>query len=556
MKTVLLIVIFLLAFFLRFNELGVIPNGLAQDETSLGYNAYSLLQTGKDEYGKPWPTTFKAFGEYKLPGYIYLTMPSISVLGTTPLAVRLPSALFGFLTVVIFFFLIKTLTKNYWLSLIATLLLAINPWHIHFSRAAFEVVPALFFLLMGAYLFFQFIERKHCFFVILSSCFFVLSLYTYNTCRILAPFIFLMFFSFYRQKISFKKIGLWISLIPAAILLLPFVHDVFFGTGYSSVQGTLLYSSAPIQAQQQEFREYAFAQNPYLSLLFGRWVQNSFEYIRHIIAYFSPTFFFVSGSDHGNHGIGNVGMFYFFEFITVLAGLAAYSKRQQRWLTLLLCWGAGVILVAAFTREAPHGTRGFFLIPTIIALSAYGLSVIVSLLRKMSLPLRVGIITVGVLFIGINVTYYFTSYYGRFPLLYAKSWRSQDSELVDYLRKREQLYDRIIFDEKTNIIYTSLVYYLPYDPQRFQTEVIRYPDDSEGFSKVKSFGKYSIEGINWKKAEQYHKTIIVTIPENLPSNIKPTKEILYPARPLLISVGQEIIRPPVKDVAYIILDIP
>src|SRR3989344_4938577 len=93
------ILITALAFLLRFWRLGEIPNGLYQDETAIGYNAYSIIQTGRDEYGKSLPLYFKSFGDYKLPVYIYATVPSILMLGLTELAVRAPSALFGSLSV-------------------------------------------------------------------------------------------------------------------------------------------------------------------------------------------------------------------------------------------------------------------------------------------------------------------------------------------------------------------------------------------------------------------------------------------------------------------------
>jgi 4-amino-4-deoxy-L-arabinose transferase-like glycosyltransferase len=161
MKTkILLIIIFFVAFFVRFYGLGTIPDGLSQDESSIGFNAYSILQTGEDEYGKAFPLSFKAFGEYKLPGYVYLTIPSISYFGTTPLGVRFPSAIFGFLTVVVFYFFVKKLTNKTRIAVLATFLLALNPWHIHFSRAAFEVTPALFFIVVGSYLFLQFVGTK------------------------------------------------------------------------------------------------------------------------------------------------------------------------------------------------------------------------------------------------------------------------------------------------------------------------------------------------------------------------------------------------------------
>src|SRR3989344_7181611 len=130
-----LIPILLLAAFLRFYKLGQVPSGFVNDEAAFGYNAYSLLKTGRDEFDESWPVIFHSFGEGKLPAYIYLTIPSVAAFGLTEFAVRLPSALFGVLTV---------LVVSRW-SLLAALVLATLPWHIHFSRAAFEANVALFF---------------------------------------------------------------------------------------------------------------------------------------------------------------------------------------------------------------------------------------------------------------------------------------------------------------------------------------------------------------------------------------------------------------------------
>ena len=53
--------LFILAIFLRFTQLGQIPLGLNKDETAIGYNAYSILKTGRDEYGNYMPLYFKSF---------------------------------------------------------------------------------------------------------------------------------------------------------------------------------------------------------------------------------------------------------------------------------------------------------------------------------------------------------------------------------------------------------------------------------------------------------------------------------------------------------------
>ncbi|BCX14749.1 MAG: hypothetical protein KatS3mg088_432 [Patescibacteria group bacterium] len=75
-KSNLLLLLFaiLLSFILRFWQLGDISFGLHADEASQAYNAFSILKTGKDMYGKSFPVLFRANGSYQPPVYTYLTI--------------------------------------------------------------------------------------------------------------------------------------------------------------------------------------------------------------------------------------------------------------------------------------------------------------------------------------------------------------------------------------------------------------------------------------------------------------------------------------------------
>src|SRR3989344_8228068 len=110
MKKVFLIAIILVASVLRLYKLGSIPPSLYWDEASLGYNAYSILISARDEHGKFLPLiNFAAFGDYKPPGYIYATVPVVAIFGLSDFAIRFPSAFFGILTVLLTYFLTKKL---------------------------------------------------------------------------------------------------------------------------------------------------------------------------------------------------------------------------------------------------------------------------------------------------------------------------------------------------------------------------------------------------------------------------------------------------------------
>jgi 4-amino-4-deoxy-L-arabinose transferase-like glycosyltransferase len=145
-----LFLIILLAAILRLYRLSEIP-AINADEAAIGYNALSLLTNGLDEHGNAWPVHFQSFNDWK-PGLIfYLVIPVVKLFGLTAFAIRVIPALFGVGTVVVLYFLIVELFKDNLkkdcrkFALAASFMLAISPWHIHFSRGAWEANVATFF---------------------------------------------------------------------------------------------------------------------------------------------------------------------------------------------------------------------------------------------------------------------------------------------------------------------------------------------------------------------------------------------------------------------------
>ena len=108
-----LIIILLIALFLRTFRLSFSPPRLTHDEMSIGYNAYSILKTGKDEWGRSFPLDFEAFGDHKLPGYIYSLVPFLSFLPMSMVSIKIPSIIAGLSTILAMFYLTKTMEVFY-----------------------------------------------------------------------------------------------------------------------------------------------------------------------------------------------------------------------------------------------------------------------------------------------------------------------------------------------------------------------------------------------------------------------------------------------------------
>ena len=99
--------IFLLALVLRIYKLGTFPYGFHLDEVKVGWNALSILKTGKDDRGNRFALYYNSFGDFRPTGIFYITIPSLAVFGRNEFAVRFPSAFLGALTIFPLFFFAK-----------------------------------------------------------------------------------------------------------------------------------------------------------------------------------------------------------------------------------------------------------------------------------------------------------------------------------------------------------------------------------------------------------------------------------------------------------------
>ncbi len=141
--------IILLGFLIRIWQIGTSPTGVTIDEASFGYIANSIYQTGKDEHGIAFPLVFRAFGDQKLPLQAYLSVPSVAILGMNNLAVRLPSAVMGTISIALIYILARKFTFSQTTGVVLSLFWALAPVNIILSRFAYESNIALTFFLAG-----------------------------------------------------------------------------------------------------------------------------------------------------------------------------------------------------------------------------------------------------------------------------------------------------------------------------------------------------------------------------------------------------------------------
>src|SRR3972149_9040197 len=108
---IILLVILIIASFLRLWKISEVPVSLFGDELDVGYQAYSVLKTGKDYYGNFMPIHFHSLAEWRTPLYLYSAVPTVALFGVSPLGVRLPAAIFGIANIWLLYLLVRELTK-------------------------------------------------------------------------------------------------------------------------------------------------------------------------------------------------------------------------------------------------------------------------------------------------------------------------------------------------------------------------------------------------------------------------------------------------------------
>lgn len=80
-------------FFLFGFRLGLLPRGVSNDEAVVGYDAYSILTTAKDQYNQFLPIYFKFFGSFTPGLFVYLQAIPIKLLGLNAFSIRILSVL-------------------------------------------------------------------------------------------------------------------------------------------------------------------------------------------------------------------------------------------------------------------------------------------------------------------------------------------------------------------------------------------------------------------------------------------------------------------------------
>lgn len=511
--SILLILIVFLGALLRFQNITINPAGLNTDEAAIGYNAYSILKSGKDEYGKSWPLAFRSFDDYKPPLYIYMTVPSVAVFGLNEFAVRFPSAILGVLAIAITYFLTVKLFNSPKLGLAASFLLAISPWHIQFTRTAYETGSNAFFTSLGLLLFLKGLEKK--WYWIPAGIVFGLQTHLYQASKIFVPLFLFSLFIIYFPRIKMKIFSTLLLGLPFMAVFLPVIILATTSAGVLRFQGTSIFQDPKSHDQYINLVTFDWLRNDNKSTLLFH--PNFLAYSRDILTgyltHLRPDFLFAGQENRKVTYVPEVGLMHLWELPFLFAGFYyLFRKGKKATIATLFAWFLISPIPASVTTGLPNSARTAVFLPVLQIITALGL---VNLYPKLARIFKIGFFVV-VLYL---FSFYLHMLFVHAPVSSSRIWYSGYKDIVLDSAVLSPKYNKVIV---TTLLDQPQIFYLFF----LKVDPVKYIADggtvSGGFNEQNNHlgTKYYFHSIDWNKLKDDHGNLLIAVPQEVPDTAK------------------------------------
>ncbi len=550
----ILTLILFLAGLLRLHNLGKVPQSLNWDEVSLGYNANSILHTGKDEYGKFMPVVLRSYDDYKPALYTYLDIPFVGVLGLTEQAVRLPSAISGIAAVGIVYFLVLYLFNKReveivgkkirveHIALLTSFFLAISPWHIQFSRIAFESNVGLTINLLSVLFFFKGLKSPKFF----PIAFFLaaLNIHMYQSERVFSPLLMLVLSLIFFKKLLESKKWVIVSLIIAFVTAMPLLIYILNNkNALLRAKGVSVFSEQTLVARSStKLLEDAASGNGLGKILDNRRLEYGKAVIAGYLSHYDFNWLFITG-DIARHHAPFVGLLYIFEMPLILVGIYQFIflKIDKKYKLAFASYFFLVPIPASVTSGVPHAVRTLNFEWTFELFAALGcISILVFIFHFRHKPISYifkAFLFVYFILALLNISYYLNQYFVQLNYYYASDWLYGYKEAIHFVDSIRSNYDKVIVENEVPFdqSYMFFLFYLNVDPSYYQklggTNSGGFKEEHKGFYNY-SFMHLASENVQGKK-------LLMGKPNDFGAKSTVLKTIYNPDGSAAITIGEK-----------------
>ena len=489
-----------LSIFFAIYKDNVAPPGFNSDEAAFSYNAYSILKTGADEYGRVLPIRLKSFGDYKMPLYSYLSIPFIAIFGLTELGARALNIFLALLFPLAIYFFTKQLIKNKTVGVIAAFLISVSLGKGIIERQAHEALLAAFLITLASFFFTKFVENQKYRYGISFVVALFLALFSYQSSRLFALFFFIFAIGyFFFKKVETKK-SITILVVFVVSLLIFAATDIIYKP--SRVENLFLTNTAGFGMSVGQLRGEGGRRIFYNPLTIG--VRDA---LSSYLLYFSPQFLAEHGDSNVRFGFDNMPPITPLEYLFIFIGIYFLFRNKERWRYFVLALFLISPLTAALSWADLSFTRAFFIIIPALIIASYGFYQFLMTFKKRKVfpYLLVGLVLIESISLWYSWDFYLNHYSKR--ALPAQAWQAGYKELGDYIKENYNNYNTFYITQKNGEPYIFLLFYLNYPPQQYQKQATLSAPDQYGFGQVEKFDKFDFS-IPSKAFHQHHVAII------------------------------------------------
>ncbi len=479
-----LILIVSLGTLIRFWSLGDNNIGLFRDEAALGFNSWSILQTGRDEYGQKLPVFFRSFEVFFMPAYVYLSVPIMKIFGLNEFSTRLLSALSGIFLILFAFLIGRKIFKSERVGIFSAIIVAFSPWSIFYSKGAFEGNLALLFFATGFYFWIKFLDKFTRKYFFISLLFFLLSMYSYQSPRLVVPIFLGVSIISLKNVWELKKV--WIlGLLLALFLYLPILLLSFQPASYHRALGVSVFSRSESSSIYSVFNQFA---SMYLH-------------------YYSPMNLFWLGDYNNQRSVEGFSTFYFWIFPFLMIGVWKFIKGNFQKKPLLI-WTLLGPLPASLTPDPFHTYRAILFFMPISLMIAFGISNLLDYFKRFKL----GFLFALIMFFTFSLIYYLFNFLLVSPLYKWRDWDFGYKEIAQLLKK-EPKDIRVVIDDPNTESYIHLLFYGVIPISDYQNEAKKlingkYYSDAEKIRPQK-IGRFEFRKVDWPSERGESKTIFI-----------------------------------------------
>lgn len=521
---IFLLVLMFISFLIRFHQLGKIPNGLTTDEADLGYNAYSLIKTTKDVYGRSLPLVFQSLDDYKPPLAIYFSIPAVNFFGLSEYSVRLVAAIFGFLSPLLFYWLVGLLyPKKQFLAVTVALLILFAPWNIAISRIEPALIEFLSFYLTFFILFFLGIKKDPRF-LFLSAVPIAVTLYIYYASLIYVPITLVLLAVTYYEEI---KKYLRYTLISVSILILfalPAISIYSASIARNRFNSISIFTpdiTLPTAISETNLDQESG--NRLWSVLHNRRYVFFLTAVNNYLDYFNLDYLFVSSNQTRYFYVNYVGLFYLVELPFVFYGLFILARRRTQSDLFILCLLLISPIPGMITLGSSFVHRALMIFVPLQIISAVGLSYTWANLRHYKTFFVLAFTTIYIA----SVLFFLHQYFIHSPTEFNSetnngAWFSSVRDVIPIVESNKDGYDKIVFSWKTAKLVPA-VYFLFYNrtnPQALQAKAAAWTNEAPSYKQIyNQIGNIEFRPIDWQTDQFLRKTLFIGYPNEFPSNI-------------------------------------